>query len=457
MFIPIARFLALITIAILTSSSALAEGHPLASIQKGFKGLSHYIFDKSTAEHLNPQRPTRSNIAAIQKSTTLKNININTTSVEGCLPTLPHGNQSVIKQFGRAARVMANNSSESVKSLSAQPYFSGLKGQKLTIMRKDLERALVHQSGSASEIFHNTTITPATRAACDTSGRSTWDIELKHHIDAHESDHRPLIRSDIVINNRLHLGGYFLGTASMRYNLYDNLNKEPTLRTLPHPNPLRRDVLGFAWQGLNMERLMVSGFATPTSDLYLAGHAGYLEEMFFGLGGEFLYRPYDSAFSIGGELWSTVKRAPYLGGITTLDNNNRQTSALLNLWYDVPFQPYSLGLSAGQFMDNDMGGQLRARYTPKPGWNIEGYGTYSNKENQSLDQSTNTNTEVGLRLSMPLGALKILPTNSRQTFEIKPFARDKGQRLDNPYPLYDLTNPWQARSIYRYWNEITEQ
>jgi hypothetical protein len=456
MFIPMVRLIVPLAIIISLSSFAHAKGQPLASIQQNFKGLSHYVFDQEKIIHLTPSRPTSTNIAKIEIDSGLTNILVDDQNITGCLHTNPYDHQSVTKQFGRGARVVANNSASPIEALSAQPYFSGLKGPKLTIMRKDLERALINQSGSASEIFHNALIESPTRTACDTSMTYNWDIELNHHIDVYDSDKAPLIRSDIILNNRLHFGGYFLGTVSTRHNLYDNLDNEPDLRILSRPDPLRQDVLGFAWQGLNLNRAMISGFATPIPDLYLAGHAGYLEEMFFGIGGEFLYRPYDSALSIGGELWSTSKRVPYLGGVTTLDDDNRQTSALLNLWYDAPFHPYAIGLSAGQFLGGDTGGQLRARYTPKPGWIVEGYGTYSNESDQSLDNDEDTDFEAGLRLTMPLGNLKILPSNSRQTFDIKPFARDKGQRLNNPYPLYDLTDPWQAKNLYRYWDDITD-
>ncbi len=411
-----------------------AESTP--SIIASFK---HFIFDDPPQKpHLNPVRPTMGK------------------PMSECIETLPYNHSPLIEDINIRAREMANTIDAAQETLSFQPHFSGLKGPKLTIMRRDLERALIHNRGSAQEIYHNAAMSPATPSACNKALKTSWDIELRHHIDVFESDRSPLSRSNLIVNNRLNFGGYFLGTSSINTPLYDNLERDNDLRILNRTDPIRQDVLGFAWQGLNIERLMLSGFATPKPNLYIAGHAGYLEEMFFGLGGELLYRPNNSPFAIGMEAWGTMKRTPYLGSWTTLDDDNTQTSALLNLWYDMPTTPLTFGLSGGRFLDGDYGGMAKAVYKPAQGWSIEGYATYSNEREQQLDGDT-SHMIAGLRLTMPLGQFKGLPDNSHQTIDIAPFARDKGQRIDNAYPLYDLTDPWHTKNIYRDWNRITKK
>ena len=176
--------------------------------------------------------------------------------------------------------------------------------------------------------------------------------------------------------------------------------------------------------------------------------------MFFGIGGEVLYRPYESSFSIGAEAWETIKRIPYGGDWGTLDNDNRQRSALINAWYDMPYHPLQWGLSYGRFLDGDVGAQIKARYTPAPGWRIDGFATLTNQDDRTLDNNQTSNLYTGLKLTMPLGNLATLPDNSRMTFDFKPFARDKGQRVETPYPLYDLTDPWHTKHLYRYWDRV---
>ena len=118
-------------------------------------------------------------------------------------------------------------------------------------------------------------------------------------------------------------------------------------------------------------------------------------------------------------------------------------------------RPVSLGFSYGRFLDGDVGGQMQAVYRPATGWSLKGFATLTNQDDRTLDGG-NTNLFAGLKLSMPLGQFKGLPDNSRQTITVAPFARDKGQRIDNPYPLYDLTSAWQMDAITTDWHMITE-
>ena len=131
------------------------------------------------------------------------------------------------------------------------------------------------------------------------------------------------------------------------------------------------------------------------------------------------------------------------------------TSALLNIHYDIPTTDYTIGFGGGRYLDGDIGIEARGIYRPSQGWQIEGFATVSS-ENDKTYNNKNTNLFAGLKVTMPLGQFKGLPNNSRQTFDFKPLARDKGQRINNPYPLYDITDPWQTRELYKYWNRVVE-
>lgn len=381
---------------------------------------------------------------------------IDTPNISNCIDTQPYDHKTLIHHIGERARILANGTNAAVNTLSFQPRFGGLKGPKITIMRDDFERAIINNNGSANEIHHNATIESPSYHACDKRLKAHWDLELQHHIDALESHEKPLLRSDAILNGRIHFGGYFMGTTSIRQKLYSNLGDDDALRTLDRLDPIRQDIIGFAEQRVGLDRLLLSGFSTPSPDLHLGVHAGILEEGFMGIGSELLYRPHNKNWSLGAEIWGVQKRLPYTGklfGVNGLDSP--RTTALLNLHYDIPQSPYSVGLSGGQFLDSDYGIEAKGIYRPAQGWAIEGFVTLSNKNDRTL-RNRRTNLFSGIKLTMPLGQLKYLPDNSRQTFDFSPFARDKGQRIDNPYPLYDLTNPWQTSQIQQYWNEITE-
>lgn len=385
----------------------------------------------------------------------LSNIHDDDDKATSCIETHTHDRFAYSRHIGRMARLLSNRLANNVEAFSFQPHFSGLKGPQVTIMRRDMERALLQHQGSPQEIFHNAYFKPTDHKPCRKTMAFDWDVNINHHLDVYDSDENPLLRSDAIVTSRLHFGGYFMGTLGVRLPLYNNLTDEPDLRTLTRTDPIRQDELGFTLQGTGMENMMLSAFATPKPDTYLALHGGYLEEKFFGLGGEFLYRPYDSPFSFGAEIWGTYKRTPYLGDAFDFDTDNMQFSAMANAWYDWPLKPLSLGLSAGRFLDGDLGAEGIVLYRPAAGWRIEGFATFSNGEEQTLS-GEDTSLSAGLRVTMPLGKLAALPANSRQTFNIEPFARDKGQRVHNPYPLYDLTDPWSTQNLYNQWDRLLE-
>ena len=115
----------------------------------------------------------------------------------------------------------------------------------------------------------------------------------------------------------------------------------------------------------------------------------------------------------------------------------------------------NFGLSAGRFLDGDIGYQIHSTYKPATGWQLKTYATYSAQDDTTVTKKDSENWIFGARLTMPLGRIKNIPDNSRQTITIEPFARDHGQKLNNPYPLYDLTEAWQLRNIKTHWQDIT--
>lgn len=454
MIIPKVHGLALIALLIvfLPLSARADEGGLLS---RGWNGLKAILFDSPEQEYPQFQtRPKDTNLTTIEKHGHVRHGRTTSQEIEGCVTINPYSGESLPAKAGRAVRAMANHAAAPIEKLSVRPYFSGLKGPKLTIIRRDLERTLIEKRGSSNEIYHNASLSHADDRHCLDGLTSSWDMELRHQIDAWDSDRAPLVRGDVIVNNRIQFAGYFVGTISGRYMLYDNLDTEPDLRILNRLDPIRQDLIGYTQEPLGLSRMMLSGFVTPFDDFYVSAHAGYLEEMFFGYGAEFLYRPYNRSVAVGGEVWKTVKRQPYAGGPLETDDDNEQTSALLNLWYDTPIEPLTAGLSAGRFLDGDSGYQLLTLYKPEAGWKIQGYATFSDDKDATINKDEETNWIIGARLTMPLGSVRGVPENSRQTFEVAPLARDHGQRIDKAYPLYDITEKWQERHIKANWGDI---
>lgn len=180
---------------------------------------------------------------------------------------------------------------------------------------------------------------------------------------------------------------------------------------------------------------------------------GYLEEMYGGAGGEILYRPHNARWAIGAESFLAFKRDPE----TSLNlgfNGARLLSGHINGWYDLPLWDLTMNAKIGRYLAEDVGGTLALQKHFHNGAVLEGYVTVTDQSDFDLFGGT-THADHGIRLSLPLGGFKNVPRNTSADFTFKPFGRDIGQKLDNPLPLYELTEGFSTRHMAEYWEDIT--
>lgn len=437
----------------------MARPAPASHQYRGIKGI--FLSPVPLPLTLVQDRPDKTDISRILRHPPITNTGLSNNSITICRQTSQHAHTSWARQAGRAARFAMNDTASHIEEIIIQPHFSGLRGKPLSVMRRDIERALIDNQGSPQEIFHNARQQrpqkPSENIPCFRGFKTELDIELRHQTDLRSSRHAPLFRADAVANIRAYMGSHLLISGGIKTPITQNLLKNTGLATLNRQNPIRQDIAGFAYQGLNLDHLMLSGFFTPKPDLYAAIHGGYIEEGFAGIGGELLYRPHTSPFSIGIDAWRTVKRLSYMGDVFKTDTDNRQFSAFINGAYDWPNRPVTFGLSLGRFLDGDIGGELGITYKPAPGWRVKGFMRYSNqRETAPSANGKGNNYTIGFRAAMPLEQLRTIPQNSYQTIDFSPFGRDKRARIHNRYALYDLTDPWSTGQLYRYWNQLTE-
>lgn len=428
---------------------------PAAPTEQAHDGFLGFLLDpEKIPSPLADTRPTKTNDSGILASAQVTHFETQENTITLCHDMHPVSRTSYVRQAADTIRLAANNAGETIEAISVQPHFSGLKGPKLVVIRRDVERALLHHQGSSAEIYHNARQVDTSPSACFFGLRESMDVNIRHRLDLFDTDQSPLYVADALVRGRLHLGGYFMASLGVKVMLYQNLENDPNLFQVNRNDPIRKDFLAYNFDDLAMDHLLFSGFFTPKPDWYLAGHLGYVDDNFAGLGLETLYRPRTSPFSIGADIWATYKRDIYGGHhLFGYHPDQRQVSALVNGWYDMPDRPISLGLSAGRFLDGDYGIEGRAIYKPAPGWRVEGFAAYSTETDQTLS-GDDTHLFAGIKLTMPLGLLRHVPEHTTQTVAVAPLARDKAQRIHNPYPLYDLTDPWATQNLYRYWGNI---
>lgn len=388
---------------------------------------------------------------------TIDNVHYDTGTTQAAL-TLDRYKPSAL-QIGRAARHMANNSPEDTESFRLQTFHSGLRGPTLTLIRRDFETALLHKQGSPEEIWHNTSISSNSEEnGLKTLSDKKWNFRLilDNDLSLSEEDTGVIYRTAVLVDGSHSLGlnvlgGNIITGGRLRLNLKDNLHRLRDFRPSA-PMPVRSDIDTFTEEIVTLDRSYFGWFKTLNTDLHLGLTAGYLEEMYAGFGGELLYRPFGKTYGLGAEAWQVFKRDP--GKPLNLNlNGDHLLTGHIKAFYEVPNTSLTASAEFGRYLAEDVGGGFALEKRFKNGAKLKAFVTATDQSDYDVFGST-TNLYSGLNLTVPIGNIKYLGKGSEIRVNARPLGRDTGQRIDQPLPLYEMTEPLSYREITQQWNEI---
>ena len=145
--------------------------------------------------------------------------------------------------------------------------------------------------------------------------------------------------------------------TSFGNNIYDTFNNfnNPSQSTIPK---VRSDIQEYLKQGkaFNLARMQLQYMYSPMNDIFARFDVGYLEEMFGGIGGEVLYRPFEKDYSLGFSL-HRVKQRGYKQRFSFKEYET--TTGHISLYYDLPYG-ISSGVSIGKYLAGDKGINFRS-------------------------------------------------------------------------------------------------
>lgn len=376
--------------------------------------------------------------------------------------------QALPQQLGRAARNMANHAGTDIEELLITPHVVGLDGPAIRLMRRDLEQALIHHQGSPQEIwrnammdvpipdeFHNSVV-DVDHFGFGSRERSLPRLKLilDTQISLSEEDNGILYRTSAILDGLHQMSRHWVVGGGLRLNGPDNLSSLDEIRPAAF-YPVRSDVARFAGKTVTLDRLYNSYLRSfADGDWHVMAAGGYLEEMYSGFGGEVLYRPFGKTYAFGAELWQTFRRSPDSNLAMAL-NGDHVLSGHLKAWYEIPRTDLTIGIKAGRYLGQDLGGTLSLTKAMRNGATIEAFATATNQADFDLFGGT-THLYSGLRLTMPLGNVPLLPDGSHAKITAAPLGRDIGQTLDSPLPLYTLTEPFSYRSMMQNWEAVID-
>lgn len=370
-------------------------------------------------------------------------------------------NTSTPRQIGDAARYLSNIAGGTPEQIILHVRAYGLKGIDIALNRSDLERAFLKHQGSTEEIWQTTSFfrdgkqTPLSQILAEMRGAKPdegFKLHILNDVSLSEEDSGLLYRTALGLSYGEYFARNFLSFQSVRLNLRDNLEKLNQYRGISLL-PVRGDVDSFTRNRVLIDRNYFMGLATLAKDLHVASAIGYLEEMYMGLSGEILYRPFDQNWAVGLETALAFKRDPYSFSALA-PNGDHILSGFLNGYYEIPNTGTTIKASAGRFLAGDVGGTVGISNQFKNGVILSASLSASNYADRDV-YGGKTNVYTGIQLSLPLGSLSFMPEGSRMVTTAAPLGRDTAQRLDNPTNLYERTESLSYRHITRHWSQFS--
>jgi hypothetical protein len=360
---------------------------------------------------------------------------------------------SAPQQIGSASYKIFDESGANIRQAKITPTIMGLSGPSVSLMRRDLQQAR-HGRGSAQEIWRGALFGAENENLSGARSQNVfYPVSLESQVSLAEDDSGILHRTSIKGGRRAPVFFGILDSGmALRLNLGNNIGP----RTTPPANtlPVRSDVERFAERRLGLDESWLAWTHSFRSDLHAVLLGGYLEEMYAGLGGEILYRPFQSRFALGGESWLAMRRnadTPFNLGL----RGDRAWTGHLNFYYDLPGDDITLTAQAGRYLGGDNGLRLGLLKHFENGTRLESFVTLSDQSDTDIFGGT-VSAGGGLRLSLPLGGYKYMPRDAKIHLRAEPFARDAGQSLESPLPLYELTEPFSYRHLQTRWRDIAQ-
>lgn len=365
--------------------------------------------------------------------------------------------RQVPKAIGRAARTAAAVLPPEYQELEIIFMDNGMEMLSATLYRADLERALSPYGGSIEEAWLRTRIERPEAKAEDASNPEKaeypgfgWNIRpaLRQTLGRPESFilYQAWVRLNgtMVITPGLNLAG------GLGINVSNNFDKMriPSDSLLPH---VRSDIKNYLQEGTTaMTYLQADYTKQVATDTYARLYGGYLEEMFGGVGGEVLYKPFGREWAIGLDVaWAKQRDYDQWFKFRPYD----VVTGHLTGYYHYEPMGVDARLKVGRYLAGDKGATFELSRTFDSGITVGAFATFTDV---SAKQFGEGRFDKGIYFIFPLDNLYVKSTRGSLGWLWRPLTRDGGQTLNNRRPLIGQVGTADGSALRRDWNMLMD-
>ena len=257
----------------------------------------------------------------------------------------------------------------------------------------------------------------------------------------------PIVRSQIGGPDGFFFGDLRLGitnetlfkrninlVTSASIGVASNLNriKLPSDSIIPH---VRTDIVKYLQESdkYHLKRMQFNYFGSLSSNIYTKISAGIFEEMFGGVGGEVLYRPFAKNYAIGAEIWR-VKQREY--NMLFSFRNYETTTGHINLYYTEPRSQVTVALKGGRFLAEDSGLNFDFSRRFKTGLRIGAFFSLTDISKYEFGEGS---FDKGFYFSVPIDTFLNKYQKRNLGWGLRPLTRDGAAFLNHSYYLWGMT------------------
>ncbi len=353
--------------------------------------------------------------------------------------------------IARTARALSASAPARIDTFSITTARAGLLLTTVTVQRSDLEG--LRLNGQPAVFWQSASLEPAKLDLSDDldGGYPKFDMHYLYPTFSQglfDPDNPFYFRFGVGANGTVNLTRGLAIEAAGDAAVYDTFSgiTRASNSVLPH---VRTDVAEYLKDGkYGIRNLQGSYTFQVAPEVYARAAAGYLEDMYAGVGGEILYRPFGQRWAVGLDGWMVKQRDfDRLFGF----RDYHVVTGHMTLYYQSPWYDLDFRISAGRYLAGDWGATFEAVRTFDSGIQVGGWFTLTNVSASDFGEGS---FDKGLIIRIPLEWVTRFATQSYYDLQLRSVQRDGGQRLNDVERLYDLTQSSSYGEVMDQWSSV---
>ncbi|MBM3336617.1 MAG: YjbH domain-containing protein [Betaproteobacteria bacterium] len=254
-----------------------------------------------------------------------------------------------------------------------------------------------------------------------------------------------LFRAGVAFPMRYRITDNIAVSGALSLNLIDNYDnfKYTGPSQLPRVRTYMREYM--IESRINIPNLQITHFGQMAPNQYYSFYAGYLESMYGGVGGEWLYRPWHSPIAFGVDINQVQQRDfnQWFGfGNASTQTGYRVATGHATAYWDTGWKSTHVRVQAGRYLAGDIGATLDISRTFANGVSI---GAWATRTNVSAERFGEGSFDKGMYLRIPFDVMTTTRSGDAANLVYSPLTRDGGARLNRNFTLYGVTTPRSKR------------